>query len=155
VVGSIAKWGFGLSSTLSFYPGCCIHHFWYRSRRLFGPRAITLNSVATGTGAGFLWNFPYSLGTTGIGTQIWVPNSCAFCRPNRDPIPFMWDEPATKGSEIAMPSWPMIEYPAETWCLLVTHSLLCTRASWVLTHWPGYATWARNNPHTKWFKIRP
>jgi hypothetical protein len=30
---------------------------------------------------------------------------------------------ATEGSEIAMPSWPMIEYRAETWCLLVTHSL--------------------------------
>jgi hypothetical protein len=30
---------------------------------------------------------------------------------------------ATEGSEIAMPSWPMIEYQAETWCLLVTHSL--------------------------------
>jgi hypothetical protein len=30
---------------------------------------------------------------------------------------------ATEGSEIAMPSWPMIEYRAETWYLLVTHSL--------------------------------
>jgi hypothetical protein len=30
---------------------------------------------------------------------------------------------ATEGSEIAMPSWPMIEYRAEAWCLLVTHSL--------------------------------
>jgi hypothetical protein len=30
---------------------------------------------------------------------------------------------ATEGSEIAMPSWPMIGYQAETWCFLVTHSL--------------------------------
>jgi hypothetical protein len=30
---------------------------------------------------------------------------------------------ATEGSGKAMPSWPMIEYRAETWCLLVTHSL--------------------------------
>jgi hypothetical protein len=34
-----------------------------------------------------------------------------------------WGVFATEGSEIAMPSWPMIEYRAETWYLLVTHSL--------------------------------
>jgi hypothetical protein len=50
------------------------------------------------------------------------------------------NNPATEGSEIAMPSWPMIEYQAETWCLLVTHSSSHVRLA--LLRIPSPTFWA-------------
>jgi hypothetical protein len=53
--------------------------------------------------------------------------------------------PATEGSEIAMPSWPMIEYRAETWCLLVTHSSSHVRLA--LLRIPSPTFWALYHYH--------
>jgi hypothetical protein len=60
------------------------------------------------------------------------------------------DKTATEGSEIAMPSWPMIEYRAKTWCLLVTHSSSHVRLAMLRMPSPTFCALYHHHHHQEY-----